>query len=193
MPKVPRLSGTELGRGHMLRRIEVHVDEIGSCALALLGGAEPICFLPGFHLRPLFSMHTKSAPGPGSPHSCEATGLTPVATCALGPGSPLPHLHWDWAHPLPHLHRGTGLNAATSASWDWAHPRHICPTIRLSRRLICARPLCVPAWSAVRLPVHRFLRRESDAVARHGSTGGYGCGAGALMRHRQCRTRSLSP
>jgi hypothetical protein len=41
-------------------------------------------------------------------------GLTP-ATSAPGPGSPLPYLHWDWAHRC-HICAGTGLTAAISAS-----------------------------------------------------------------------------
>jgi hypothetical protein len=41
------------------------------------------------------------------------TGLTP-ATSALELGSPLPHLHWEWAHPC-HICTGTGLTPATSA------------------------------------------------------------------------------
>jgi hypothetical protein len=34
----------------------------------------------------------------GQRHICTRTGLTP-ATSAPGPGSLLPHLHWDWAPP----------------------------------------------------------------------------------------------
>jgi hypothetical protein len=50
-------------------------------------------------------------------------------------GSPLPHLHRDWAHGCPICTR-TGLTPATSAPGlgsplphlhkDWAHPGHIC-------------------------------------------------------------------
>ncbi len=44
-------------------------------------------------------------------HMCTQSGLTPHS--APGPGSPLQHLHEDWAHPCPHLHR------------DWARPNRI--------------------------------------------------------------------
>jgi hypothetical protein len=52
-----------------------------------------------------------------------------------GLGAPLPHLHRDWAHPC-HICTETGLTPATSAlglgsslphlHWDWAHPCHSC-------------------------------------------------------------------
>ena len=58
-----------------------------------------------------------------------------AATSAPGLGSPLPHLHRDWAHP-GHICTGTGLTPATSAPGlgsprphlhrDWARPCHIC-------------------------------------------------------------------
>jgi hypothetical protein len=79
-------------------------------------------------------------------HICTGTGLTP-ATSAPGLGSPLPHLHRDWAHPghictatwlIPAIFTGTGLAPATSAlglgsflphlHQDWAHSCHICGT-----------------------------------------------------------------
>jgi hypothetical protein len=41
------------------------------------------------------------------------TGLTP-STSAPGLGSPLPHLHWDWAHPC-HICPGTGRTFAYRA------------------------------------------------------------------------------
>jgi hypothetical protein len=56
---------------------------------------------------------------------------SPLATSAPNLGSPLPHLHRDWAHRC-HIGTGTGLSAATSAPGlgsplphlhrDWAHP-----------------------------------------------------------------------
>ena len=56
-----------------------------------------------------------------------------------GLGSPLPHLHRDWAHPC-HICTGAGLTPAASAPglgspWphlhrDWAHPGHICTGTR---------------------------------------------------------------
>jgi hypothetical protein len=46
-------------------------------------------------------------------HICAGTGLTP-ATSAPGLGSPLPHLHRDWAHPC-HISTGTRPIPATSA------------------------------------------------------------------------------
>ncbi len=65
-------------------------------------------------------------------HVCTGTGLT-AATSAPGLGSPLPHLHRDWADPC-HICTGTGLTPATSAlglgsplphlHWDWALRRH---------------------------------------------------------------------
>jgi hypothetical protein len=48
------------------------------------------------------------------PRICASgTGLA-AATSAPGLGSPLPHLHQDWAHPC-HIRAGTGLAPATSA------------------------------------------------------------------------------
>jgi hypothetical protein len=54
-------------------------------------------------------------PAPTLPpsHICTGTGLAPP-TSALGLGSPLPHLHWDWARPS-HICTGTGLTPATSS------------------------------------------------------------------------------
>ena len=82
----------------------------------------------GFCLEKLRSQYSSRgptpAPGLGSPH----------ATYALGLGSPVPHLHRDWAR-LCHIGAGTGLTPATSAPElgsplphprrDWARPRHI--------------------------------------------------------------------
>jgi hypothetical protein len=49
------------------------------------------------------------------PIGCKVTtAATAPATSALGLGSPLPHLHWDWARPC-HICTGTGLAPATSA------------------------------------------------------------------------------
>jgi kinesin family protein 18/19 len=46
-------------------------------------------------------------------YSCAGTGLA-LATSAPGPGSPLPHLHRDWAHPC-HICAGIRLFLSTSA------------------------------------------------------------------------------
>ncbi len=43
-------------------------------------------------------------------HSRSRAGAQACRISALGKGSPLPHLHRNWAHPIPHLHQ------------DWAHP-----------------------------------------------------------------------
>jgi hypothetical protein len=51
-------------------------------------------------------------------HICTGTGPTP-ATSAGGLGSPLPHMHRDWARPrrpLPHLHQD-GLTSWHSGAW----------------------------------------------------------------------------
>ncbi len=87
-------------------------------------------------------------PLPSTPsYTCIGTGLTP-ATPAPGLGSPLPHLHRDWAHPS-HICAGTGLPPATSAPGlgsplphlrrDWALPCHICTGTGSARvrRLCC--------------------------------------------------------
>ena len=44
-------------------------------------------------------------------HCCTGTGLTP-ATSAPGLGSPLPHLHRDWARPCAQLRRDSRAQAA---------------------------------------------------------------------------------
>jgi hypothetical protein len=65
---------------------------------------------------------------------CTGTGLAP-ARSAPALGSPLPHLHLDWARPCQ-ICTWTGLAPATSGPGlgspqphlhrDWAHPSHIC-------------------------------------------------------------------
>jgi hypothetical protein len=77
---------------------------------------------------------------PWSSCSTRSGGLIPP-TPAPGLGPPLPHLHWDWAHPC---HRCTGaeLAPATPAPGlgpplphlhrDWAHPRHRCTGTELA-------------------------------------------------------------
>ena len=57
-----------------------------------------------------FARHGRSCPVVDWP---TGTGLT-AATSAPGLGSPLPHLHRDWARPC-HICTGTGLTAATSS------------------------------------------------------------------------------
>ena len=52
---------------------------------------------------------------------CTGTGLPP-ATSAPRLGSPLPHLHRDWASPNPHLH------------WDWAYPGSTASFNELNKR-----------------------------------------------------------
>ena len=49
-----------------------------------------------------------------SPSHCCGLNALPPSTSAPGLGSPLPHLHCDWAHPC-HVCAGTGLTPATSA------------------------------------------------------------------------------
>jgi hypothetical protein len=71
---------------------------------------------------------------PCGPLAAVRTGLNPP-TSAPRLGSPLPHLHRDWAHP-GHIRTGTGLTPPTSAPRlgsplphlhrDWAHHCHIC-------------------------------------------------------------------
>jgi hypothetical protein len=70
----------------------------------------------------------------GPIHLRSQMGLAPSPS-APGLGSPLPHLHRDWARPC-HICTATGLAPATSAPGlgsplphlhrDWAHPCHIC-------------------------------------------------------------------
>jgi hypothetical protein len=56
-----------------------------------------------------------SAPGLGSPlPHLHRDWARPLATSAPGLGSPRPHLHRDWARPC-HICTGTGLAPATSA------------------------------------------------------------------------------
>ncbi len=99
-----------------------------SLAWSMSNGYRPLAG-PRQHLRP--HLRRESA-HPGLPHLrwdwahrcniCAGTGRT-AATSAPGLGSPLQHLHRDWAHPTsspglgspcPHLRR------------DWAPPCHIC-------------------------------------------------------------------
>ena len=96
-------------------------------------------------IKPQFRAPVSSfAPRPC--HICTGTGLTP-ATSASGPGSPLPHLHRDWANPchictgtgrtLPHLHR------------DWANPCHICTGTRRPGTCTRTPPPLVPVLHTV--------------------------------------------
>jgi hypothetical protein len=79
---------------------------------------------------------------------------------ASGLGSPLPHLHRDWAHPC---HICSGIGDACSASAlhsalrhrDWAHPCHICTGTGLT-----------PATSAqAQLKADAVCRRERQRCA----------------------------
>ncbi len=76
---------------------------------------------------------------------CEHHWSTPVSSCGgrqRVSGSPLPHLHRDWARPC-HICTGTGLTPATSAPGlgsplphlhrDWARPCHSCTGTGLTR------------------------------------------------------------
>ena len=70
-----------------------------------------------------------SAPAPGSPPA--TTMLQPVT----GPGSPLPHLHQDRAHPAvglatPHICAGTGLTPVTYATRLGSPLRHLRPDLQ---------------------------------------------------------------
>jgi hypothetical protein len=47
-------------------------------------------------------------------HICSGTGPTARLFVSLGLGSPLPHLHRDWARPR-HICTGTGLGPASLA------------------------------------------------------------------------------
>ena len=89
-------------------------------------------------------------------HICAGTWLTP-ATSVPRQGSPLPHLHRDWARPC-HISAGTRLATATSAPGlgsplphrhrDWAHPCHICAGTGARRCHICTGTGLTPATSA---------------------------------------------
>jgi hypothetical protein len=77
------------------------------------------------------------------------TGLIP-ATSARGLGSPLPHLHLDWAWPC-HICTGTGLIPATSGTG--LPPRQICTGTARSVRS------SAPSRSRARLRALRHARR----------------------------------
>jgi hypothetical protein len=82
-------------------------------------------------------------------HARAGSVLTPP-TSAPELGSPLPHLHRNWAHPC-HICARTGLNPPTSALGlgsplphphrDWAHPSHICTVSGLTPAI--STPDCV--------------------------------------------------
>jgi hypothetical protein len=54
-------------------------------------------------------------------HICAGSGLAP-ATSAPGPGSPLPHLRWDWAHRC-HICTRTPLSQGTPLARTILGPR----------------------------------------------------------------------
>ena len=94
-------------------------------------------------------------------------GLTPP-TSAAGLGSPLPHLHRDWARPLPHLRP------------DWARPAHY-------SRGTCARKGRGPPPD----PGRHGIPYGTGPPASHGCcawSGSVGCGSAAT----QTATRSPS-
>ncbi len=96
-----------------------------------------------------------AALGPGSfpPTSAPGIALT-AATSAPGLRSPLPHLHWDWAHP-GHICTRIALTAATSAPGPGTPictgagliPAHICTGTGL--RLVAT---CAPAGGTALAP-----------------------------------------
>jgi hypothetical protein len=92
-------------------------------------------------------------------------GLSAVASTAVPrQGSPLPHLHRDWAHPY-HICTRIGLTPTTSAPGlgsplphlhrDWAHPCHICTGTGLPPTTSARRPVgCCVAMRRERLRCH---------------------------------------
>jgi hypothetical protein len=113
-------------------------------------------------------------------HICTGTGLTP-ATSAPGLGSPLPHLHRDWARRC-HICTETGLAAAAFAPGlgprvphldttlpplhqDWAHARHICAGTGLTpchfwTETGPAAATCAAGWAHPLPHLHRFVHRS---------------------------------
>ena len=111
-------------------------------------------------------------------------GLTPAVPAPLGPGSPLPHLHWDRAHRC-HICTGTGLTPATSTStlglgsplpllpWDRAHLCHICTRTGLTPATSTSTlglgspvPSVSAAWLAVLRMVAPLCGRPSVCARR---------------------------
>jgi hypothetical protein len=108
------------------------------------------------------------------PH-CDGTKLSP-ATSASGPGSPLPHLHRDRAHPC-RICTGTGLTPATSAPRPGSPLPHLHrdraqPLPHLHRDW--ARPL--PHWTAL------SPRRVPHSTASRDGAGAVPGGSGRRLR-----------
>ena len=82
-------------------------------------------------------------------HICTGTGLAP-ATSAPGPGSPLPHLHRDGAHPS---HTGTWA-PVLGLHRDWFHPS---PRLRRD----CGSPLHICARIPRRTPPTHLPERRA--------------------------------
>jgi hypothetical protein len=113
---------------------------------------------------------------PGQAHPCQN---------AMGLGSPLPHLHRDWAHTL-HICTETGSRVTCTATGltpphlqqDWGSPRHICNRTGLSQS--AAAFLVRPFRSPCRRP------------RRHGMLAPAPRGANRWLRFRRSATRGRS-
>ncbi len=99
---------------------------------------------------------------PHTCHICAGTGRT-LATSALGVGSPLPHLHRDWAHPC-HICTGSGLTPAHMPTAATSAPGLAdCPSV-LRRECTGAAPFGTPAALSTSIGL-RALHGQSDVGA----------------------------
>jgi hypothetical protein len=111
-------------------------------------------------------------PGGATRHICTGTGLTP-ATSAPGLGSPLPHLHRDWARPC-HICTRTGLTPATSAPGpDWRkQPLPFLPEAQSQRcpeqthARVRAHPMLLSAAAPVKQPRQDGARQSRCRCGR---------------------------
>jgi hypothetical protein len=121
-------------------------------------------------IKPQFRAPVSSfAPRPC--HICAGTGRTP-ATSAPGLGSPLPHLHRDWAHPC-HICTGTGRPGTCTRT-----PPPLVPVLHTVLRLQIACCLASATSESrrifleVRLNVACIFQVELGAALRAGSCAG---------------------